>query len=90
MNLKSFLKFNWNKIITFLILFGGISFLSIVPAIYQYKCLGCIYIEYHNFWYTLIGHGFKNLASISIMLLEILVSYILACVVVIIFNRSKK
>ena len=89
-NMEKLKKVNWRKIIIFIFLFGCISFLKIVPAVYIYKCPGCSAIEYHSFWLTLFGHGIKSLMPISVMILEILISYALTCFIVIIWNKLKK
>lgn len=90
MSVEEFFKPNLKKIILAVILFAIISIQPIVPAVYVYKCPGCIYVEYHNFWMTFLGHSHKVLVTYIIFISEILISYIIACFIFFVASHSKK
>ena len=89
MSTKEFFKPSLKKIMIAVILFAIISIQPIVPAMYQYKCLGGPSLEYHGFWLTLFGHSNKILVSYIVFISEILISYIIACFIFFIVRYKK-
>jgi len=90
MKLKEFLKPNLGKIIIFFIILLIWSFIPLIPYLMQAKCLNCSpKLEFTNF-YTMILYildisnmtrVYWNLFTIPILFTEILISYILSCLI---------
>jgi hypothetical protein len=77
-----FLKINLRKIVIFIVLILVFSYLPIIPAIYHYKCVGCNFLEYRNFWMTEWGiNSTFTVYTYLVIILEILVAYLLSCVI---------
>ncbi|MBU0761240.1 MAG: hypothetical protein KJ600_02025 [Nanoarchaeota archaeon] len=93
-----FFKPTTAKAILAIAMFIIISFLPIVPAIYVYKCPGCVYTEYHSLWRTLdslsgtvnlsVGFTAINLTYL-IIIIELILPYMLSCLIIFLIKKFK-
>jgi hypothetical protein len=90
MEFKQFIKPTVLKVSLAIAVFLILSFLPIVPATYVYKCVGCVFTEYHGIWYTLFEWGYKTAASYIVIVLEAVVSYLISAFVLSIKPKKKK
>jgi len=93
-----FFKPTTAKAILTIVILVILSFLPIIPAVYIYKCPGCVYTEYHSLWKTLdglsgtvslsVGFTAINLTYI-IIALEILIPYPISCLIIFLLRKLK-